>query len=56
MVYNVTKKNVIEALNKGERTDMRGLFEHRPIQIQFGVSNKAEGSVRVKIGKTEVVA
>jgi len=55
-VWKVTKKNVLEAMNKSERLDGRTPFAHRNIEISFGVSNQAEGSVRVKIGKTEVVA
>jgi len=55
MVYKITRKNVLEAVNKEKRLDGRGLLEHRPIEVNFGVSNKAEGSVSVKFGKTEVV-
>jgi len=54
-VWKVTKKNVLEAMNKSERLDGRQPFEHRNIEISFGVSNKAEGSVKVKMGKTEIV-
>ncbi len=54
-VYKVTRKNVLEAMNAGERLDGRKPFEQRPIEITFGVSNKAEGSVRVKMGKTDIV-
>lgn len=56
MTYKITKKNVLEEVNAGKRIDGRGLFDLRDIEIRFGVSNKAEGSVSVKIGKTEVVA
>jgi len=55
MVYKITKKNVLEAINKGKRLDGRGLIDFRDIEVKFGVSNKAEGSVSVKVGKTEVV-
>jgi len=55
MVYKITKKNVLEAVTKEKRLDGRGLLEHRPVSIKFGISNKAEGSVSVKMGKTEVV-
>jgi len=55
MTYKVTKKNVVKAVVAGKRFDGRGLFDHRDIEVRFGVSNKAEGSVSVKIGKTEVV-
>jgi exosome complex component RRP42 len=54
-VYKVTRKNVLESINKNERLDGRKPFEQRDIKISFNVSNKAEGSVRVKIGKTDVV-
>ena len=56
MVYKITKKNVLDSVTKGERLDLRKLFEQRKIEVSFGVSNKAEGSVRIKMGKTEVLA
>lgn len=56
MVYKLTRKNVLEAITKAERLDGRGLFDLRPIEIKFGVSINSEGSVSVKVGKTEVVA
>ncbi len=56
MAYKITKKNVLEEINVGKRMDGRSLFEHRPIEIKFNISKNAEGSVSVKIGKTEVAA
>jgi exosome complex component RRP42 len=56
MVYKITRKNVLEAMNKAERLDGRSLFEHRNIGARFNVSINSEGSVAVKVGKTEVVA
>jgi exosome complex component RRP42 len=56
MVYKLTRKNVLEAMNKGERLDGRAPFAHRDISARFNVSINSEGSVSVKIGKTEVVA
>ena len=56
MAYKITKKNVVEAMNKSEHLDGRKPFEHREIKVKFGVSNKAEGSVSVEFGKTHVVA
>jgi exosome complex component RRP42 len=32
------------------------LFDFREFEVTYGVSNKAEGSARVKLGKTDVVA
>jgi len=56
MAYKVTMKNVMEALAFGERLDDRGLFDFRNLDAKFTVSVNAEGSVAVKLGKTEVVA
>jgi len=56
MVYKLTKKNVQEAMNKGERLDGRKPFEHRDIKVEFNISVNAEASVKVKFGKSEVIA
>ena len=50
-----TGNRIIEYLNEGKRFDGRALGEFREISIETDISNKAEGSARVKIGKTEVV-
>lgn len=41
--------------SEGKRFDGRGLEEFRELTIEKDVSIKAEGSVRVKLGKTEVI-
>lgn len=51
-----TKNQIAEYLKKGKRFDGRSIMEYRPITIEYGVSNKAEGSASVKLGKTEVYA
>ncbi len=56
MAYNITKKNVMEAIKNSVRLDGRKPFDIRDVEIKLGVSNQAEGSVAVKIGKTEVMA
>ncbi|MBI4153903.1 exosome complex protein Rrp42 [Candidatus Woesearchaeota archaeon] len=45
-------------VKKGVRLDHRKLDEYRkPVEVEYGISSKsAEGSARVKIGDTEVVA
>lgn len=53
--YKITKKQISEYLGKGKRFDCRGLFDLRDIEIKTNISVNAEGSVSVKIGKTEVV-
>jgi len=53
---NVTKKRVKDYLKEGKRFDGRSQFEFRDLTIETGVSKKAEGSARVKLGDTEVLA
>jgi exosome complex component RRP42 len=52
---NINKKKIINLLKENKRFDKRNEFQFREIQIETGVSNKAEGTSRVKIGKTEVI-
>src|SRR3989338_6636178 len=53
---NLTINTFKKMFAAGKRFDSRGLLELRPIDVYFDVSNKEEGSARVKMGKTEVVA
>lgn len=52
---NINKKKIVSLLRDGKRLDGRSPTEYREIVIETGVSNKAEGSARVRIGKTEVI-
>ncbi len=54
-ISNLTKKRIFEYLEKGKRFDNRGLLNHREISIETNVTKNAEGSARVKLGKTEVL-
>ena len=51
----VTGERISQYLDKGKRFDGRKPEEFRDIEIETGVSKRAEGSARVKIGKTEVI-
>jgi exosome complex component RRP42 len=51
----MTKENLIKSLKAGMRYDGRKFEEMREVSIEPNVSNSAEGSVRVKFGKTEVI-
>lgn len=53
---NISKEYLINLLNKGVRLDGRKFDEYRKIKIEIGVSKHAEGSARVKIGETDVIA
>jgi exosome complex component RRP42 len=51
-----TKKRIMEYMKEGKRFDERNLLDFRNIEIETNISSKAEGSARVRIGETEVVA
>ena len=54
---SLIKKDFIRSLVKdGRREDGRGFDEHRPLDIQVNFVSKAQGSARVKLGNTQVVA
>jgi exosome complex component RRP42 len=55
IVVRVKKKRIIELLASGKRSDGRGLTEYRDLNIEPGVIERAEGSARVRLGKTEVI-
>ncbi|HLD10761.1 MAG TPA: exosome complex protein Rrp42 [Candidatus Nanoarchaeia archaeon] len=53
---NSIKEHLFNLYGKGMHIDGRRLDEYREISIEYGISAKsAEGSARVKIGKTEVI-
>ena len=51
----MTGERIRKYLQEGKRFDDRKLDEFREIEIELGVSKNAEGSAKVKIGKTEVL-
>jgi len=55
LITRVRLKQIEQLLEKGKRLDERGLLDYRPIKIEQGLIEKAEGSARVFLGKTEVL-
>lgn len=53
---NLTIDKLNSMFASGKRFDGRGLLDYRNLEVSYDVSNKAEGSARVKLGKTEVIA
>ena len=51
----ITGERVKKYLEEGKRFDSRKLDEFRDIEIETNVTKNAEGSARVKLGKTEVL-
>jgi exosome complex component RRP42 len=52
---DITGERIRAYLQDGNRFDKRSPEEFREITVETGVSKNAEGSARVKIGKTEVI-
>ncbi len=56
IIPKLQRERIIEYLEKGKRIDGREKSDYRNIEVEKNVSKNAESSVRVKIGKTEVLA
>jgi len=55
LLTKVKIKQIEALLEKGKRLDDRGLLDTREIKIEQGIIEKAEGSARVHMGKTQVL-
>jgi exosome complex component RRP42 len=55
LVTRVKLKQIEQLIEKGKRLDQRGLLDYRPIKIEQGLIERAEGSARVLLGKTDVL-
>ena len=56
VIWDLRTHKVVEEVKNGKRADGRKLDEYRAIEVRKGISDNAEGSAYVKLGKTEVVA
>ncbi len=52
---SLKQKQIAQAVSRGKRLDERGLTDYREIKIDRGIVERAEGSARVRLGKTEVM-
>jgi exosome complex component RRP42 len=52
---NLTKEKLRKMFAEGKRFDGRELLDSRDFKIEYEISNKAEGSARIIMGKTEVI-
>ncbi len=55
IMIRVKQKQIAQLASLGKRLDGRGLNDHREVQLEVGVVGRAEGSARVRLGKTEVM-
>lgn len=56
LLKNQIREDVLRMAAAGTRIDGRKLDEYREISIEPGVIERADGSARVKIGKTHIIA
>jgi len=55
MVSRIRQKRIAQLISRGKRLDGRELTGYREIQVESGLIERAEGSARVRLGKTEVL-
>src|SRR3989337_166042 len=55
LITRVRKLQIAQTIEKGTRLDGRSLNEYREIKIEQGLIEKAEGSARILLGKTQVL-
>ena len=53
---NIKRDYLYQLAKEGKRADGRAMNQYRPVTIETGIIEKAEGSARVTIGNTQVVA
>jgi exosome complex component RRP42 len=56
VVETIRKAQLVQLLADGKRMDERGLDQLRPLKIETGLIQKANGSARVHLGNTQVIA
>jgi len=52
----IKQEHLYKLAEQGKRADGREFNQYRPISIEPGIISKAEGSARVRIGNTQVIA
>jgi exosome complex component RRP42 len=56
VVETIRKAQMVQLLAQGKRMDERALDEPRPLKIETGLIQKANGSAKVTLGNTQVIA
>ena len=55
IVHELTRSHIQGLAEMGKRIDGRGLEEHRPLTVEKGYIDSAEGSARVHLGATDLL-
>jgi len=56
VISEIKRDHIMNLLKEGRREDGRGIDDIRDIKVTTGCVESADGSARVKLGKTEVIA
>ncbi len=56
IMSDIKRDHILKLLENGAREDGRGIQDFRKIQVETNCIESADGSARVKLGKTEVIA
>jgi exosome complex component RRP42 len=56
IVEHLRRQQMWDVISKGKRLDSRALDEMRPLETELDIIKKANGSAKVKLGDSEVVA
>jgi exosome complex component RRP42 len=56
LISKIKKAQILSLLSSGRRVDGRGLEEYRPVKVETDVIGRADGSARVSVGDTIVLA
>jgi len=55
MASKVRQKRIAQLIARGKRLDGREPYDYREVQVESGLIERAEGSARVRLGKSEVL-
>lgn len=55
MLTKVRQKQIAQQIDSGKRLDGRALTDYREFTVEEGLIEKAEGSARIRLGKTEIL-
>ncbi len=55
LLTRVKQKQIGQLIDAGKRLDGRGLLDYREFTIEEGLIERAEGSARIKLGKTDIL-
>ncbi len=56
VIWDLDTDKVINRLKEGKRIDERAFDEYREIKLQKQISENADGSARVQLGETDIIA